>query len=67
MTDTRLLRAKMTLKGITYKELAHMIGISLNSLTQKINGTRQFKQQEISKIQKMLGLTDEEVVHIFLV
>ena len=60
MTDTALLRSYMALRKITTQELAKIIGMSVASLSYKINNIREFKQSEILAIQVALGLTDEQ-------
>lgn len=65
MTDTALLRSYMALRKINTQELAKMIGMSVASLSYKINNIREFKQSEISAIQVALDLTDEQRDSVF--
>lgn len=51
---------------ITYDELSSMIGISVTTFNNKINGKQRFYIDEISKISEILNLTDEEKIDIFL-
>lgn len=65
MTNTALLRSYMALRKITTQELAKIIGMSVASLSYKINNIREFKQSEILAIQVALKLTDEQRDFIF--
>ena len=60
------LRSIMTLHGDTNKELAELLGISEQSVSNKINenGT-EFKQGEITKIKDKYNLSPVEVDAIF--
>ena len=61
-----LLRSVMTLHGDTNKDLANFLGISEQSVSNKINenGT-EFKQGEISRIKARYNLTSKMVDDIF--
>lgn len=61
-----LLRSIMVLHGDTNKDLAEYLGISEQSVSNKINenGT-EFKQGEISKIKARYNLTGDQVDRIF--
>ena len=61
-----LLRSVMVLHGDTNKSLAAYLGISEQSVTNKINenGT-EFKKGEILKIKKRYNLTSDQVDLIF--
>ena len=65
LTNTRLLKAKMVLFGDTISTLAAAIGINRQNASIKVNGKRDFKQNEILKIAKRYKLTTEEVAAIF--
>ena len=60
------LRSIMVLNGDTNKDLAEFLGISEQSVSNKINenGT-EFKQGEIAKIKQKYNLSAEEVESIF--
>lgn len=47
-------------------ELADSLGISRQSFYEKVNGVREFKQSEIATLTKILHLTEQQVVDIFL-
>lgn len=61
-----LLRSIMVLHGDTNKDLADYLGISEQSVSNKINenGT-EFKQGEIARIKSRYNLTSEQVDRIF--
>lgn len=60
------LRSIMVLHGDTNKDLAEYLGISEQSVSNKINenGT-EFKQGEIAKIKEKYNLSAEQVEEIF--
>ena len=61
-----LLRSIMALHGDTNKSLADFLGISEQSLSNKINENHtEFKQGEIKRIKYRYGLTAEQVDLIF--
>jgi len=65
MTNKKLLRSKLILAEMTDGELAEKLGISRQSVSQKLNGHRQFNSNEISKIAHILKLEPKEVMEIF--
>ena len=64
--NSKLLRSLMVLHGDTNASLAAYLGITENSVSNKINenGT-EFKQREISKIMRRYDLSAEQVCEIF--
>ena len=61
-----LLRSVMVLHGDTYKTLAVFLGISKQSVSNKINeSSTEFKQGEIAKIKTRYNLTSDMVDRIF--
>ena len=64
--NSKLLRSVMTLHGDTNATLADFLGITSQSVSNKINqnGT-EFKQGEISKIKARYGLSKDMVDRIF--
>ncbi len=63
----RKLLGKMAEAGLTRKSLAKEIGISANSLGDKIKGIRAFNTNEIEAICNVLGIKDPaEKALIFL-
>lgn len=65
MTNTKKFKAVMTEKGMTLAKLSEETGISVASLSYKVNNHRQFSAREISTIQAVLGLTATERDAIF--
>ena len=64
--NSKLLRSLMVLHGDTNASLAAYLGITENSVSNKINenGT-EFKQREISKIMRRYNLSADQVCEIF--
>ena len=60
-----LLRQVIQDRGIKITSLAEKVGISRQSLSQKLNGEREFAQGEILAIKNNLRLSDEEFMQIF--
>lgn len=61
-----LLRSIMVLHGDTNKDLAEVLGISEQSVSDKINERRtEFKQGEIAKIRDRYNLSPEQIESIF--
>ena len=58
-------RAALLRKGWTIAALAKEIGINEATLSKKINGHTDFTREEVSKISKALGLSDNEIMAIF--
>lgn len=64
--NSKLLKSIMLLNGDTNKKLAQYLGISEQSVSNKINETgTEFKQGEISLIKKRYSLTSEQIDSIF--
>lgn len=60
MTNTQLFLKILKEKNMKQKELAAAIGISRQSMSYKINNTREFVPSEIEKICSILEITDLE-------
>lgn len=60
-----LLKEVIKDRGIKITSLADKIGITRQSLSQKLNGEREFTQGEILAIKNNLRLSDEEFMLIF--
>ena len=67
MLNKNLLVSKMKLHGDIQQDLADYIGISVQRVNAKINGTdgAEFTPTEMKKIKEKYNLTDEEFLAIF--
>ena len=65
MIQKNILKSKMILQEKTQSEMAKILGLSLVSVSKKINGVIKFNLEEVKKIKDYLHLTDSEVVEIF--
>lgn len=54
--NANLLRGKMAERGVNQTELAKAIGISMNSMSRKLSGKREFQLSEAVAISKYLHL-----------
>ena len=66
MINKQLLKSKMILREITQPQIAKKLGLSITSINQRINGNIIFKPKEIKEIRKLLDLSNDETVEIFL-
>ena len=65
--DTLKLKGLIIAAGMTQKEVAKKIGISTNTLSNKINGVREFTVGEVIQICDILDITSNaEKAEIFL-
>ena len=66
MTNTLLLEIAILKAGLTKKEIARHLGLSVMGLYQKINNVTEFKASEIAQLYDMLKLSSlEEQQKIF--
>lgn len=68
--QSNILKSKMALADISQDGLRKLmikngVPIDYSTLNLKINGRREFKQNEISAIIKSLNLSDKEAMEIF--
>ena len=66
MIQNNILKSKMILQENTQSEMAKVLGLSLVSVSKKINGVIKFNLEEVKKSKEYLNLTDEEINQIFL-
>lgn len=67
MLDVKKLKGRMAECGITQSVLAKTIGISSNTMTNKMSGKRDFNLGEIDRICDALCIVDNELkAQIFL-
>jgi DNA-binding XRE family transcriptional regulator len=65
MTNTNMLEIALIKSGITKKELANGLGISIQTLYNKLSNEAEFKASEITKATKILNLNRTEREEIF--
>ena len=65
--ESNILKAKIVERGYTQGEVAKKLGISPNTLTTRMNGTKCFNTDEVSKLCEILEIRDDsEKCRIFL-
>ena len=60
MINTKLLKSYFVKNGFTQGVTAKKIGISYQSLSDKINNKAQFKVNEVSSLCEVLNITDDK-------
>ena len=60
------LRGKLVEHRMTKKNTAVQLGLSERSVNRRMTNRKPFTQSEISKLKKLLNLTNDEVAEIFL-
>lgn len=65
MTNTELLRNRITESGYKLNYIAAQCGISYQALLNKMNNRTQFVAREIVKLKTILSLTPEDCNRIF--
>lgn len=65
MTDSELLKKKISESGLPVSFIAKKLGISREGLYKKINGTTEFKASEILAITDLLRLDSDSREDIF--
>lgn len=65
MTDTKLLREAIDKSGMSITFISNEIGISRGALYKKINNITEFKASEITKLSKILSLSNKSRDGIF--
>lgn len=66
MINQNLLKSKIALAGVTFKELAQEIGMPYQNFSKRKSGKIEFNAKEIKGIKEVLNLTNDDVVAIFL-
>lgn len=64
--NKNLLKSIIYKKGMTIKKVAEKLGITRISLSIKISGKTPFSIKDIKNLRKILGLTDKEIIKIFI-
>lgn len=63
MINTKLLKSYIVKNGFTQDEVAKKVGMSYQSLSDKINNKTQFKVNEVSNLCEVLGIeTDRDKI-----
>ena len=62
-----ILKDKIIEKGFDYKSLTEPLNLDYQTIMKKMNGKSKITLNEISKLRKILNLTDKEVVKRFIV
>jgi len=65
MTDTKKLSEVIQSKGLKLEFIAKSIGISVGSMSNKMNGKTNFKLPEVQKLKELLNLSAKEAYEIF--
>lgn len=65
MTDTKKLEIALLEAGKSKKDLAYLLGVSLQTIYNKVNNLVDFKTQEVKAITDFLGLSHEKMMEIF--
>lgn len=65
MTNTDLLREKITESGMTITYIARALGITREGFYNKLSGKTEFNAPEIEELKNLLRLTREERDNIF--
>lgn len=65
MTDKEKFYAIIKEKGIKLNHIANALGITYAGLYKKIHNETEFKQSEIVKLTKLLGLSNKQTNEIF--
>ncbi len=60
------LKGRIREKGTSYRKLAEELGMSVNTLSDKINGFQAFTVSEMEQIAIILDITPADVVHFFM-
>ena len=65
--NRRKLKGKMAEAEKSQKELAKLLGISLNAFNNKVNGKSEFNTSEVTRLCAILdNISDAEKIEIFL-
>lgn len=65
MTDTKTLCGKIKDSGFKRSFIAEKCGITYQSLLNRLNGSVEFRIDEVRVLQVLLNLTEQEVIDIF--
>lgn len=66
MVKLDMLKGKIVEKKTNYDECSKALGISITTLSNKMNGYTEFTVQEANNLSTFLNLSLDEKIHIFL-
>jgi DNA-binding Xre family transcriptional regulator len=65
MTNAKKFEIALLQKGKSKKDIAQLLGVSMQTIYNKVNNVVDFKAQEVRAICDYLELTTEEMIEIF--
>ena len=65
MVNQNLLKSKIALSGLSFKEVAQKIGIPYQSFNNRKAGKIEFNLKEIKALKEILNLTNDDIAEIF--
>ena len=60
------LKEKIVENEMDFRSLVKPLGVNYSTVQKRMSGQCEFKPSEISKLRKLLKLTDQEVMEIFI-
>jgi transcriptional regulator with XRE-family HTH domain len=60
MINTNKLKGRIVEKGMTQKDLAHMLSLSVSTVSKKLNGESQMTLSEAEEIAKLLEIDNSQ-------
>ena len=65
MINKNLLKAKIVERGFTQTQVRKIMGLADNTFSFKVNGKKEFFNDEIQQLQQILKLSNDELLSIF--
>lgn len=65
MVNTPAFKAMLKMHKLTQNDIAELLGLSVSAVNSRINGSIEFRRNEINAIRKEYELTDAETMAIF--
>ena len=66
MIKANIFKSKVALNNLLAKDILSELRITRQTYNQKLKGLQPFNNNEISKLKKLLNLSNDEVAEIFL-
>ena len=66
MIKANIFKSKLALNNLLTKDILSELRITRQTYNQKLKGLQPFNNNEISKLKKLLNLSNDEVAEIFL-